>query len=187
MHFGEQIGEEKDLEEEEPIEVITAGNYYNKNGKHYIKYEEIMEGEKENTSSLIKIQGDTLEVTKKGLNNVHMIFQKNKRTCPTTTRPLEICWLGSRHPRWKSKRRRTASGWMWTIVWKSTTSIWQTVPSTSMSVPKTRKKPACLGKQTGGKSWAVIWKPFSLLFLLGLFLSGNGRRSLFSSAEEFLT
>ena len=27
MHFGEQIGEEKDLEEEEPIEVITAGNY----------------------------------------------------------------------------------------------------------------------------------------------------------------
>ena len=46
MHFGEQIGEEKDLEEEEPIEVITAGNYYNKNGKHYIKYEEIMEGEK---------------------------------------------------------------------------------------------------------------------------------------------
>ena len=79
MHFGEQIGEEKDLEEEEPIEVITAGNYYNKNGKHYIKYEEIMEGEKENTSSLIKIQGDTLEVTKKGLNNVHMIIQKNKK------------------------------------------------------------------------------------------------------------
>lgn len=24
MHFGEQIGEEKDLEEEEPIEVITC-------------------------------------------------------------------------------------------------------------------------------------------------------------------
>ena len=44
MHFGEQIGEEKDLEEEEPIEVITAGNYYNKNGKNYIKYEEIMKG-----------------------------------------------------------------------------------------------------------------------------------------------
>ena len=65
MHFGEQMAEEKVVEEEEPIEVITAGNYYNKNGKHYIKYEEIMEGEKENTSSLIKIQGDTLEVTKK--------------------------------------------------------------------------------------------------------------------------
>ena len=94
MHFGEQIGEEKDLEEEEPIEVITAGNYYNKNGKHYIKYEEIMEGEKENTSSLIKIQGDTLEVTKKGLNNVHMIFQKNKKNMSYYNMPFGNLLVG---------------------------------------------------------------------------------------------
>ena len=26
------------------VELITAGDYYNKNGKHYIRYEEIQEG-----------------------------------------------------------------------------------------------------------------------------------------------
>ena len=42
-----------------------------------------MEGFQGSTQNLIKINGDTMEVTKKGLTNVHMVFQKNKknRTC----------------------------------------------------------------------------------------------------------
>ena len=31
-------------EENEPIEVITPASYYWKNGKHYILYDEVMEG-----------------------------------------------------------------------------------------------------------------------------------------------
>ena len=31
-------------EESEPIEVITAGDYYKKNDKHYIIYDEVAEG-----------------------------------------------------------------------------------------------------------------------------------------------
>mgnify|MGYP004471758881 CR=1 FL=1 len=53
-----------------------------------------MEGEKENTSSLIKIQGDTLEVTKKGLNNVHMIFQKNKKNMSYYNTPFGNLLVG---------------------------------------------------------------------------------------------
>lgn len=32
-------------EENEPIEVITPASYYWKNGKHYILYDEVMEGD----------------------------------------------------------------------------------------------------------------------------------------------
>lgn len=29
--------------ETEPVEIVTAGSYYKKNGKHYIIYDEVME------------------------------------------------------------------------------------------------------------------------------------------------
>ena len=33
------------LEEEDGnVEVVTAGDYYNRNGKHYILYDEVVEG-----------------------------------------------------------------------------------------------------------------------------------------------
>lgn len=64
---------------EEQLEVITAGSYFQRDGKHYIKYDEVTEGFSGSTSNLIKINGDTLEVTKRGLTNAHMIFQENKK------------------------------------------------------------------------------------------------------------
>lgn len=63
---------------EEPIEVFSPGTYYLKDGKHYIFYEEAMEG----MAGVIKTQirwqnADKLEVIKKGVLNVHMIFEKH--------------------------------------------------------------------------------------------------------------
>lgn len=66
-------------EESEPVEVITAGDYYKKNGKHYILYDEVMEGFQGNTRNVIKLTEDSLDITKKGVSNVHMIFEKNKK------------------------------------------------------------------------------------------------------------
>ena len=64
----------------EPIEMITPAAYYFKNGKHYILYEEIVEGEPETIRSRIKITGDDmLEIMKTGAANAHMIFEKNKK------------------------------------------------------------------------------------------------------------
>ena len=35
------------MQNEEPIEIVTNGNYYKKNNKHYVIYDEIIEGENE--------------------------------------------------------------------------------------------------------------------------------------------
>ncbi|MCI8598235.1 MAG: DUF1934 domain-containing protein, partial [Lachnospiraceae bacterium] len=28
----------------DPVEIVTAGDYYNRNGKHYVLYDEVVEG-----------------------------------------------------------------------------------------------------------------------------------------------
>ena len=66
--------------EDEPIEVLSAGTYYFKNGKHYVFFEEVAEGMQGVIKTQIKWKDtESLEVTKKGLANVHMIFEKNKK------------------------------------------------------------------------------------------------------------
>lgn len=65
--------------DDEPIEVLSAGSYYFKNGKNYVLFEEAVEGMQGVIKTQIKWKGtEFLEVTKKGLSNVHMIFEKNK-------------------------------------------------------------------------------------------------------------
>lgn len=66
-------------EENEPIEVITSGDYYKRNGKHYIIYEEVMEGGEQPTKNVIKLGDAFLDITKKGAANVHMMFEKDKK------------------------------------------------------------------------------------------------------------
>lgn len=68
------------------IEMITTGDYYIKNGKHYIRYDEIQEGETGVISNTIKVGADTLDIIKKGLANVHMTFERSKKniTCYAT-------------------------------------------------------------------------------------------------------
>ena len=65
--------------ETEPVEIVTAGSYYKKNGKHYIIYDEVMEGFEGSTKNIIKLTEDSLDVTKKGVTNVHMVFEENKK------------------------------------------------------------------------------------------------------------
>lgn len=64
---------------EDEIEVITTGTYFQKDGRHYIKYDEVMEGMDGKIQNLIKINDKSMEVTKKGLSNVHMVFEENKK------------------------------------------------------------------------------------------------------------
>lgn len=66
-------------ENPEPVEVITSGEYYFKNGKHYILYDEVMEGFSEVTKNRIKIEDNYVDITKKGVSNVYMVFEKNKK------------------------------------------------------------------------------------------------------------
>lgn len=62
------------------IEVVTPATYYLKNGKHYIIYDEVIEGVSDTIKNKIKIsETDSLEIMKSGLSNTHMIFEKNKK------------------------------------------------------------------------------------------------------------
>ncbi len=67
-------------EENEPIEVITPASYYWKNGKHYILYDEVMEGIPGVVKNKIKITGeDSMEIMKSGITNAHMVFEKKTK------------------------------------------------------------------------------------------------------------
>lgn len=62
------------------IEVVTPANYYYKGGKHYIIYDEVLEGMAGTIRNKIKITGsDSVEIMKSGASSSHMIFEKNRK------------------------------------------------------------------------------------------------------------
>lgn len=69
-------------EGDEPVEVISVGQYYKKGNKHYILYDEIVEdesGRDEVTKNMIKISENVLEMYKKGSGTTHMVFEENRK------------------------------------------------------------------------------------------------------------
>lgn len=80
--------------ETEPVEIVTAGSYYKKNGKHYIIYDEVMEGFEGSTKNIIKLTEDFLDVTKKGVTNVHMVFEENKKNITYYNTPFGNLFIG---------------------------------------------------------------------------------------------
>lgn len=52
-------------EEDNDVEMIVRGDYYQKNGKHYVLYEELIEGFKEPVKNIIKITSTSMDITKK--------------------------------------------------------------------------------------------------------------------------
>ena len=69
-------GEEVEVIEsqDDEVEVINVGTYSVINGKEYIRYEEVYDDSQERSSSIIKIDGDSVEVTKKGVVSTKMRF-----------------------------------------------------------------------------------------------------------------
>ena len=77
LHYDDNIMES--AEENEAIEVITPATYYFKNEKHYVLYDEVVEGIPGTIKNRIKIQeGKMLEITKSGITNSQMVFEKDK-------------------------------------------------------------------------------------------------------------
>ena len=63
----------------EPIEVIAPANYYEKNGKHYVIYDELVEGIPGTIKNKVRIMDDRkVEIIKSGITNTHMVFEKDK-------------------------------------------------------------------------------------------------------------
>ena len=60
------------------VETVVAAEYFNKNGTHYLLYEEKEEGFEQVSKNRIKFKDNTLELTRQGLLHTHMIFEEGK-------------------------------------------------------------------------------------------------------------
>lgn len=69
---------EDDKNQCEPVEVITMADYYNRNGTHYLLYEEPVEGSSEIIRNTLKIKKGCVEMMKKGPLDIHMVFEEWK-------------------------------------------------------------------------------------------------------------
>lgn len=70
-----------DTEDEDQVEVFSAGKYYSKNGKHYVFYEEADEQAGAMVKNRITLEQGRMEVKKTGAVQAQLIFEeKNKNT-----------------------------------------------------------------------------------------------------------
>lgn len=77
LHYN--VGVELPAEQNEPIEILAPAVYYFRDGRHYVLYEEPVEGMPGVIRSRIKFrEGEMLEITKSGLANTRMLFVKDK-------------------------------------------------------------------------------------------------------------
>ncbi|HEY9575686.1 MAG TPA: DUF1934 domain-containing protein [Lachnospiraceae bacterium] len=81
-------------QESDCTEILVSGQYFLKNGKHYLLYEEVMEGFLGKVKNRIVIWQDKVEIHKKGLLNSRMIFEEKKHCKTEYTTPYGSMELG---------------------------------------------------------------------------------------------
>lgn len=87
-------GMQFDGESGDTIETVNFAQYYMKNNSHYVIYDEVTEGESQVTKNILKFKGKTLELTKRGLVNVHMIFEEGQKNMTNYTTPFGDILMG---------------------------------------------------------------------------------------------
>lgn len=87
-----------EFSEDEALEVISSGEYYYRNGKHYVLYEELQEDENGIkggiTKNTLKITDTMIELKKSGFHNVVMTFEKGKKTVTCYQTPVGQLMIG---------------------------------------------------------------------------------------------
>ena len=81
-------------ENADKIETVTVGDYYKKNGKHYVIYEEVTEGFEQPTKNRLKFSENMVELSRSGLINMHMVFQENKKNLSNYNTPFGQILIG---------------------------------------------------------------------------------------------
>lgn len=84
---------ETDGDTDAPIETMTPGQYYLKNGKHYVVFDEVLEGLEGSVKSTIKFTEDQVELIRNGAASTRMVFQpghENMVIYQTPMGPLSI-------------------------------------------------------------------------------------------------
>lgn len=75
-------------DEADDVEMITKGDYFQKNGKHYIIYDEVMDGFEGNIRNTVKISPEVLDIRKQGVANAHMVFEQDKKNMTRYATPM---------------------------------------------------------------------------------------------------
>ena len=83
-----------DADEETNIETVNVAEYYEKGNSRYVIYEEVEEGTAESTKNIIKFKDNVMELTKKGLVNVHMVFEENQKNMTNYATPFGDILIG---------------------------------------------------------------------------------------------
>jgi len=83
-----------DSVEENVIEGIHIGRFSEINNKIYVKYDEMLDGERDPTSNLIKISEGRVEIIKRGQISSHMQFFANEKMISLYNTPFGSLHLG---------------------------------------------------------------------------------------------
>ena len=81
-------------DEQEPIEIVVPGQYYFRNGSHYLRYEEMLEDSAQTTVNYIKMSSEGVEIRKQGQVNVHMVFEQGKKNKTFYNTPYGTLQMG---------------------------------------------------------------------------------------------
>ena len=81
-------------DEQEPLEIVVPGQYYYRNGSHYLRYEEMMDDTAQPTVNYIKLSPQGVEVRKQGQVNVHMVFEQGKKNMTFYSTPFGTLQMG---------------------------------------------------------------------------------------------
>lgn len=80
--------------DESNVETVTTAQYYERNNSRYVIYDEVAEGSGQSTQNVIKFRENALELTKKGLVNVHMVFEENTKNMTNYATPFGDILIG---------------------------------------------------------------------------------------------
>lgn len=86
-------GIQPDVDNKEPIEVISPGKFYERGGKRYVQYEEY-DDSYNSIKCMIKIDRNHIEISKKGAYNSCMLFEKDKKCMTAYDTPYGQLMVG---------------------------------------------------------------------------------------------
>lgn len=84
----------KNETDEEEIETVAEGTYYEKNGRHFLIYDEMMEDLDKPVKNKVKFGEHFMELTKSGPINVRMVFEEDKKNLTNYISPYGSIVLG---------------------------------------------------------------------------------------------
>lgn len=91
---GMQYAIDQSQEEPVPVEIVVPGQYYKKNGRHYVIYDESVDDANGLIHSMVKFDDHKMEVQKKGAVQTQMIFVENKKNLSIYQTPFGVMNLG---------------------------------------------------------------------------------------------